>query len=83
MTTPTQSTLLEASVALPEPLTREQWTRRFADRVKQRAGWNEEEAMECATVSAEVNFQNNGDEWLDPEDDADVEMSYFDNDGED
>ena len=65
------------------PLTREQWTRRFADRIKARAGWDEASAMACAEASAEVNLQNNGDEWLDPEDDADVEISYFDNDGED
>lgn len=66
-----------------ESMTRVEWTRRFADRIKEYAGWNEVEAMACAEASAEVNLQNNGDEWFDPEDDADVEMSYFDNDGED
>ncbi len=60
-------------------LNREQWTRRFADRIKGRAGWNEGEAMACA----EVNLQNNGAGLLDPDDDADVEISYFENDGED
>jgi hypothetical protein len=27
--------------------------------------------------AAEENVEQNGDEWLDPEDDADVEISYM------
>lgn len=61
-------------------MTREEWTRRFADRIKAVAEWDEESAMSCATAAAEQNHEFNGDEWLDPEDEADVEMSYFTDD---
>ena len=63
-------------------MTREEWTRRFADRIKDVAQWDEYSAMACAEAAAEQNQELNGDEWLDPEDDADVEMSYFSDDEE-
>ncbi len=59
-------------------MTREEWTRRYAARLKEVAGIPDETAMQLAHVGADENFANNGDEWLDPEDDADVEMSYWD-----
>lgn len=62
-------------------MTREEWTKRFAAHIVSRAGWDEKSARECADTAAQENFQCNGDEWLDPEDDADVEMSYWDDDG--
>lgn len=61
-------------------MTREEWTRRYANRMKEVAGLSEEDAMECANNAAEDNLQQNGDEWLDPEDDADCEMSYWTDD---
>lgn len=68
-------------------LTREAWIRRFADRIKEVAKWDEEGAIECATEAANQHERNeraagNTIDWMDPEDEADVEMSYWDDDGE-
>ena len=40
----------------------------------------EHAAMDMAVAAAAENLEYNGDEWQDPEDDADVEMSYWEND---
>lgn len=63
-------------------LTRDEWVRRFADRIKEVAEWPEDDAMKCASVAAEEHERNeraagNSIDWLDPEDEADVEMSYW------
>lgn len=59
-------------------MTREEWIRRFADRVKAMSEISEEEAMESAKSCADTAED---DEWLDPEEAADTEMSYWDDDG--
>jgi hypothetical protein len=63
-------------------ITREEWERRYAARLIEVSGIEAEKAQEFATTAATENLRNNGDEWLDPEDDADVELSYWENDGE-
>lgn len=75
------------------PITREEWERRYAARIRQRAGWTHEEAAEAARVGAEAyeeqecRFGNavvwwGGPSGADntPEDEADEEMSYWSND---
>lgn len=62
------------------PMTRQEWVRRYADRIKEMHKWHEDDAMAVAEAAAVENFQMNGDMWLDPEEDADVEMSYWDDD---
>lgn len=62
---------------------RAEWQRRFAARIVQVCGWDAASAAASAKAAAEQNYENNGDEWLDPEDEADVEISYMeDDDGE-
>ena len=68
-------------------MTSEEWTRRFAARIQEQAGWSEEAAMQCAQAAAESHDymeRNSGREpqWLDPEDAADDEMSYWEDDGD-
>lgn len=67
----------------PLTMTREEWERRYATQLIDKGGMSPERAYESADEAAKQNFANNGDEWLDPENDADVEMSYWDDDGED
>jgi hypothetical protein len=67
---------------LSGPVARAEWTRRYAARLMEAGGVEEIPAIQMAEAAAE-NFNYNGDEWLDPEDDADVEMSYWENDGDD
>jgi len=62
-------------------MTREEWERRFAARLVEVAGITDDEAAQYATVAADENLAANGQEWLDPEDDADVELSYWGEDG--
>lgn len=64
-------------------MTREEWERRYAAQLVSAGGLAEHVAAESATIAADENLRDNGDEWLDPEDDADVEMSYWEDDGED
>jgi hypothetical protein len=66
----------------PSTMTREEWQRRYAAHLMDKGGMSQNHAIECAEAAGDQNFRNNGDEWLDPEDDADVEMSYWDDDGE-
>lgn len=71
-----------------DALTREEWSRRFAARIMEIAGWDERAAMRCAAEAADQHEQNErevGDtvDWLDPEEEADVEMSYWTDDGDD
>ena len=64
-------------------MTRDEWMRRFAARVAQVCGWDAASATASAKAAADQNYENNGDEWLDPEEEADVEISYMeDDDGE-
>ena len=68
-----------------ETMPRAEWIRRFADRIKAVAEWPEGDAISCATVAAEEHERNeraagNTIDWMDPEDEADVEMSYWDDD---
>jgi hypothetical protein len=58
-----------------ETMTREEWERRFAARLVEAGGLTDESAAQCAKAAADENLEFNGDEWLDPEDDADVELS--------
>jgi hypothetical protein len=69
---------------------RVEWERRYAARVRQRAGWSLEEAAECARVGAEAYEQNEraaGNVVIfaatpdsTPESEADEEMSYWTDD---
>lgn len=64
-------------------LTREEWLRRFADRIKEVAGWDDADAMSNALAAADTHEHNeracgNSINWMDPEEDADCEMSYWD-----
>jgi len=76
-------------------ISRAEWERRYAARIRQRAGWTEEEAAEAARVGADEYERNeraahNVVTWQDktvagansPEDEADEEMSYWEDDGE-
>lgn len=76
-------------------ISREEWVRRYAARVRQRAGWTPEESAECARVGAEEYERNeraagNAVAWIGgpvgrletPEEQADEEMSYWTDDGE-
>ncbi len=72
----------ELITALRNQREREEWTRRYANRIMEVAGWDDAEAMHVAEVAASENLADNGNEWLDPEEDADVEMSYWENDGD-
>jgi hypothetical protein len=74
----------------PEQMTREEWIDRYAKRIMDRAGWSAEEARRAAEVGADEyeryeRAANNALVWgspTSPEDDADDEMSYWENDGE-
>lgn len=69
---------------MAEPkMPRAEWERRYAARLMEAGGMPEIAAIQCAKEAAEQNLEFNGDEWLDPEDDADVEMSYWEHDGDD
>jgi hypothetical protein len=74
---------------------REEWQRRYAARIMERAGWPEHAAIEAARVGAEEYERNeraagNAVTWLGgpsgtfatPEEQADEEMSYWADDGE-
>ena len=62
-------------------MTREEWTRRYAARLVEVSGIEQTRADEFAEIAALQNIEFNGDDfWLDPEDDADVELSYWEND---
>lgn len=66
-------------------MTRIEWERRYAARVRKRAGWTHEESVEAARVGAEGWERDergcgNAVEWINPEDAADEEMSYWDDD---
>ena len=71
-----------------DPLTREQWIRRYADKIKVMAEWPEDSAMACAIASAdtyedEERVAGNALSWdnRNPEEEAQEEMTYWDNDG--
>jgi hypothetical protein len=63
-------------------MSREEWERRYADHLSAKGGMPANLAIESAHEAAKENLRNNGDEWLDPEDDAEVEMSYWEDDDE-
>lgn len=70
-----------------EQLTREEWMRRYAARVMEGASWDERPAMLAAKAAAEGEEAEAAEEgravsWVDPEDAADIEMSYWTDDGD-
>lgn len=70
---------------MADTLTREEWMRRYAARVMECAGVEEHQAIEIAKVGAECwaegeRAASTAIEWIDPEDAADEEMSYWEND---
>lgn len=66
-----------AQKTAPVEITKEEWIQRSAARFKDRGGLTEEEAREQAKASFETV---NGDLSENPEDAADEDMSYWDND---
>lgn len=58
-------------------MTREEWTRRYAARIKERAGVDDDFALQCAEVGATEYQRENGDVWAEPEEEADIELSYW------
>lgn len=70
------------------PMTRQEWIDRYAKRIQDCAGWTADQAMEAAKVGAYECERNeraagNAMEWgssTSPEQDADDEMSYWEND---
>ena len=66
-------------------MTRDEWIDRCAARMTAVAGMARDNALyfakECAAFEAESNGPS-GDGWNAPEDAADEEMSYWDDDGE-
>lgn len=68
-------------------MTREEWTRRFAARIREVAGLDEDESISVANAAADEHERNEREaggtvDWLDPEDEADVELSYWTDDGD-
>ena len=74
---------------------REEWERRYAARIMERSGWPEHAAIEAGRVGAEEYERNerkagNAVVWLGapvgrletPEEQADEEMSYWEDDGD-
>lgn len=61
-------------------MTRSEWEQRYTAHVMKIAEFSEEDAKAVASAAADENLENNGDLWLDPEEDADVEMSYWTDD---
>lgn len=68
-------------------LSRDEWERRYAARLMSRGGMEERIAMACARGASE-EFESderaagNVLSWDEPEEMADEEMSYWENDGE-
>lgn len=68
-------------------LTRDEWMRRYAARVMERAGWEEHQAIHASRAAAEAFKQDelavgNALAWEAPEEAADEEMSNWTDDGE-
>lgn len=76
-----------------EEISREEWEKRYAKRIIDEAGWDQESADEAAKVGAQCYEQNeraagNKVIWIGwprgtlctPEEQADEEMSYWEND---
>lgn len=76
-------------------ITREQWEKRYSKRIMDCAGWDQESADQAASAGAEQHSMNeraagNSVAWyggprglsLTPEEQADEEMSYWEDDGE-
>ncbi len=61
----------------PVPMTREEWMRRYAARMVTIGGMGRDVADEAAKAAAD---SAEDDEWLDPEESADEEMSYWTDD---
>lgn len=59
-------------------ITKEEWFRRYADQIQKRSNVSREIAMDCAEVGWEGSNQDIDNDG--PEDCADVELSYWDND---
>ena len=84
------------STAQLSVIPRGEWERRYAARIMERADWPEHAAIEAARVGADEHERNeraagNAVVWLGgprgtfdtPEEQADEEMSYWDDDGDD
>ncbi len=68
-----------------DALTRDEWMRRYAARVMERAGWAERPAIVVSRASAdteeeEARADGRAPAWVDPEGAADSEMSYWTDD---
>lgn len=74
---------------MADTLTREEWKRRYAARIMERACWDEVSAIQASEIAA-LEFERNeraagnAIDWNaeNPERVADEEMSYWENDGE-
>jgi len=92
-----QTTAPTGVVSSPElgVISREEWTRRYAVRILEQADWPEHAAMNAARVGAEeyerterahgnavVWHGSATGKWDSPEECADEEMSYWEDDGE-
>lgn len=62
-------------------LSKDEWLKRYAARIVDRAGLDQESAMACALAGYEAELEG-GDFGETPEDMADEEMSYFTDDGD-
>ena len=68
-------------------LAREEWQRRYAARIMEVAGLDERAAMQIAQDAADgqeyfATAEGRTVAWVDPEDAADSEMSYWGDDGD-
>lgn len=59
-------------------MTPEEWKRRYAARIVEKAGWDQESADAAAEVGLEIIDLDGYIKILTPEDEADEEMSYWD-----
>jgi ribose 1,5-bisphosphokinase PhnN len=84
---PTEGTAM--STEKPSAITRDEWKRRYAARIMERADWPEMAAIDASEVAAQEfermeRAAGNAIDWNAecPEWAADEEMSYWENDGE-
>jgi hypothetical protein len=59
-----------------------EWKRRYAAHVMEKAGWNERAAMRAAEGGYELHQHTPEADLPNPEDEADEEMSHWEDDGE-
>lgn len=68
-------------------MTKDEWKRRYAARIMEQAEWPEVPAIQASEVAAQEyermeRAAGNAIVWERPEQDADDEMSYWEDDGE-